>query len=155
MQAFIPKLKDHILYCLRNLDVSCCDHTFTDAERNSVIILNNRLYSVHTMQVHYTTYNLQQEYDMINPWTHADIMVLSGETRPQHPYWYACVLGIYHMDILLNTEGPKKTHQIEVLYVRWMAPLIDHQSGTSCAQLPKVVFVEDSDHDVFGFLDPG
>lgn len=51
MQGFIPKLKDHILYRLRNLDVGFCDHVFTDAERNSVIISNNRLYSVQTMQV--------------------------------------------------------------------------------------------------------
>jgi hypothetical protein len=86
---------------------------------------------------------------------HPDIMVLSGETRPQHPYWYAHVLGIYHMDVWLNIEGPRKKQQIEVLYVRWMAPLADHQSGMSYAQLPKVAFVEDSDRDAFGFLDPG
>lgn len=53
MQAFIPKLKDHILYHLQNLDVSYCDHAFTDAERNMVIILNNRLYSIQMMQVCY------------------------------------------------------------------------------------------------------
>lgn len=106
-------------------------------------------------QVHYTTYDLRREYDTINPRTHADIMVLSGESMPRHPYWYARVLGIYHMNVWLNTEGPIKRHQIEVLYVRWMAPLIDHQSGMSCARLPKVAFVEDSDSDAFGFLDPG
>jgi hypothetical protein len=82
-------------------------------------------------------------------------MVLSGETRPRHPYWYARVLGIYHMDVWLNTEGPIRRRQIEVLYVRWMAPLIDSQSGMSCARLPKVAFVEDSDRDAFGFLNPG
>jgi hypothetical protein len=82
-------------------------------------------------------------------------MVLSGETRPRHPYWYARVLGIYHMDVWLNIEGPRKKQQIEVLYVRWMAPLADHQSGMSYARLPKVAFVEDSDRDAFGFLDPG
>jgi hypothetical protein len=59
------------------------------------------------------------------------------------------------MNVWLNTEGPIKRHQIEVLYVRWMVPLIDHQSGMSCAWLPKIVFVEESDNDVFGFLDPG
>jgi hypothetical protein len=56
------------------------------------------VYSVHTMQVYYTTYDMKREYDAINPRTHADIMVLSGETNPRHPYWYARVLGIYHMD---------------------------------------------------------
>ncbi|KIK31400.1 hypothetical protein CY34DRAFT_38511, partial [Suillus luteus UH-Slu-Lm8-n1] len=153
--AFIPKLKDHVLYRLRNLDISYCDHIFTDAERNSVIISDNRIFSVQTMQVHYTTYDLRREYDTINPRTYADVMVLSGETRPRHPYWYARVLGIYHMDVWLNTEGPIKRRQIEVLYVRWMAPLIDYQSGMSCARLPKVAFVEDSDCDAFGFLNPG
>jgi hypothetical protein len=82
-------------------------------------------------------------------------MVLSGETRPQHPYWYARVLGIYHMDVCLNTGGSIKWHQIEALYVRWLAPLIDHRSGINCARLPKVAFVEQSDRDAFGFLDPG
>jgi hypothetical protein len=53
MQGFIPKLKDYILYRLRNLDVTYCDHAFTNEERNSVIILDNRLYSVQTMQVCY------------------------------------------------------------------------------------------------------
>jgi hypothetical protein len=82
-------------------------------------------------------------------------MVLSGETRPQHPYWYARILGIYHMDTWLDVEGTIKKHQIEVLYVRWLAPLTGHQSGISSARLPKVAFVEESDHDTFGFLDPG
>jgi len=36
-----------------------------------------------------------------------------------------------------------------------MAPLSDHRSGMNCARLPKVAFVDESDHDAFGFLDPG
>lgn len=58
VQGFIPKLKDHVLYRLRNLEVSYCDHAFTDEERNSVIISDNVLYSVQTMQVCCTLYNL-------------------------------------------------------------------------------------------------
>jgi hypothetical protein len=58
------------------------------------------------------------------------------------------------MDVWLDIEGTIKERQIEVLYVRWMALLTDHQSGMSYARLPKVAFVEDSDHDAFGFLDP-
>ncbi|KAG2068238.1 hypothetical protein BDR04DRAFT_1024951, partial [Suillus decipiens] len=44
----------------------------------------------------------------------------------------------------------------QVLYVRWLVPLIDHQSGISHAQLPKVTFafVNESDCDAFGFLNP-
>ncbi|KAG2336350.1 hypothetical protein BDR05DRAFT_978806 [Suillus weaverae] len=154
LAEFVPKLKDHMLYRLRNLDIGYCDHAFTDDERNSVIISDNQLYSVQTMQVRYTTYNLRREYDTINPCTHCDIMVLSGEMRPKHPYWYARVLGIYHMEVWLNVDGPIKKQQLEVLYVRWLAPLMGQQSGMSCTRLPKVAFVEETDGDVFGFLDP-
>jgi hypothetical protein len=81
-------------------------------------------------------------------------MVLSGETKPLHPYWYACVLGIYLIDVWFNIRGPIKKQEIEVLYVRWLVPLTDHQSGMHCARLPKLAFVNESDRDAFGFLDP-
>jgi len=97
-QNFMPKLKDHVLYQLQNLDISYCNHTFTDKEHNSVIIPNNIIYSIQTMQVYYTIYNLRCEHNTINPRTHADVMVVSGETTPTDPYWYACILGIYHME---------------------------------------------------------
>jgi hypothetical protein len=153
-QNFIPRLKDHILYRLQKLDVSHCDHIFTDEEHNSVIIPNHIVYSVQTMQVHYTTYDLRREYNTINPQTHADIMVLLGETTPSHPYWYVRILGIYHLETWIkNADQPVKQH-LEVLWVRWLAPLRSHKSGMKCAHLLKVVFVDESDTDAFGFLDP-
>jgi hypothetical protein len=107
------------------------------------------------MQVHYTTYDMRRNYDTINPKTHADVMVLSGESTPSHPYWYARVMGIYHVDMWLQGGGQAKKQRLEILYIRWLAPLISHQSGMQCAQLPKVAFMEESDYDVFGFLDSG
>ncbi|KAG2745189.1 hypothetical protein P692DRAFT_201868719 [Suillus brevipes Sb2] len=155
IKKFIPKLRDHILYRLRGLDISYCDHTFTDEERNSIIIPNNTIYSVQTMQVHYTTYDLRRDYDTINPRTHGDIMVLSGETSPSHPYWYARVLGIYHMEVWVNDGGQPMKRDVEVLWVRWLAALRNHRSSIKLARLPKIAFVEESDPDAFGFLDPG
>ncbi|KAG2060721.1 hypothetical protein BDR06DRAFT_986857 [Suillus hirtellus] len=154
-KCFIPKLKDHILYRLNKLDVSHCDHIFMDKECSLVVIPNSTVYSVHTMQVHYMTYDMKREYDTINPRTHADVMVLSGETNPRHPYWYTHVLGIYHIDTWL--KGQTKKQHLEVLYVRWLTPLVpsDYQSGMRHACLPKVAFIEESDHDAFGFLNPG
>ncbi|KAG2082782.1 uncharacterized protein F5147DRAFT_783177 [Suillus discolor] len=156
-QNFIPKLRDHVLYRLRRLDISYCDHTFTDEERNVVIIPNNTIYSVQTMQICYTTYDLRREYDSINPRTHGDVMVLSGESMPSHPYWYARVLGIYHTEVWLTGNGGSKPskQRLEVLWVRWLAVLQGYRSGTRHARLPKIAFVEESDPDVFGFLDPG
>lgn len=106
------------------------------------------------MQVYYTTYDLRREYDTINSRTHADVMVLSGEMMPSHPYWYARVLGIFHMETWLVDSGEPVKHHLEVLWVRWLAPLKSHQSGMKRARLPKVAFVEESDLDAFGFLDP-
>ncbi|KAG2136925.1 uncharacterized protein EDB93DRAFT_1253786 [Suillus bovinus] len=103
-----------------------------DEECNLVIIPNNTIYSVQTMQVYYITYDLQRKYDTINPRTHGDIMVLSGETRPSHPYCEAAVL-----------------------WVRWLAGLWGYKSGTKHTRLPKVAIVEESDRDTFRFLDPG
>jgi hypothetical protein len=81
-------------------------------------------------------------------------MVLSGEMMPSHPYWYARVLGIYHMETWLIDGGEPVKHHLEVLWVRWLAPLKSHRSGMKRARLPKVAFVEESDLDAFGFLDP-
>ncbi|KAG1838849.1 hypothetical protein DFJ58DRAFT_640426, partial [Suillus subalutaceus] len=51
------------------------------------------------LHVNYTTYNLQRKQDTINPCTHADIMVLAHEDECTHPYWYACVMKIFHMNV--------------------------------------------------------
>jgi len=82
-------------------------------------------------------------------------MVLSGEAAPNHPYWYACVLGIYHTEVWLNHGGEPVKRYIEFLWVRWLAVLQGHKSGMKHARLPKIAFVEESDPDAFGFLDPG
>lgn len=120
-----------------------------------MIIPNNVIYAVQTMQVHYTTYDLRHEYDVINPRTHGDVMVLSGETNPRHPYWYARVLGIYHVEVWINDGHLSVKRHLDILWVRWLALIQNHRSGMKCARLPKVAFVEESDTDVFGFLDPG
>ncbi|KAG2347758.1 hypothetical protein BDR05DRAFT_875332, partial [Suillus weaverae] len=155
IKDFIPKLKDHIWYRLKNLDVNHCDHMFTAEECNTVVIPNDMIYSVQTMQVHYTTYDMRHEYDIINPRTYANVMVFSGESTPSHPYWYVHVMGIYHMDTWLQGGGETKKQHLEVLHVRWLMPLISYQSGMQRARLPKVVFVEELDHDASGFLDQG
>ncbi|KAG2060000.1 hypothetical protein BDR06DRAFT_967528 [Suillus hirtellus] len=139
------------------------DHHFIADNRNDPVSLFTFLRehdsdpATKTMQIHYTTYNMMREYDTISPRTHPDVMVLSGEASPSHPYWYARVLGIYRIDTWIKGVCRTEKHHLEVLYVRWLAPLIssDYESGIQHARLPKLVFVEESDHDAFGFLNPG
>ena len=97
---------------------------------------------------------MRREYDTVNPRTHPDIMVLSGEATPTHPFWYARVLGIFHMETWLNDGGRPAKQLLEIMWVRWLAPLQNHQSGMNHACLPKLAFVDESDSDAFGFLNP-
>ena len=73
-----------------------------------------------------------------------------------HPYWYAQVLGIYHANVsTTHSEAPKHSAQrMEFLWVRWLGIEPGYLSGSKAARLPKVGFVEDTDEDAFGFLDP-
>ena len=43
---------------------------------------------------------------------------------------------------------------MEFLWVRWLGAEPWYRSGSKVARLPKVGFVEDTDEDTFGFLDP-
>ena len=43
---------------------------------------------------------------------------------------------------------------MEFLWVRWLGIEPGHRSGSKVARLPKIGFVEDTDEDAFGFLDP-
>ncbi|KAG6825681.1 hypothetical protein H0H92_002838 [Tricholoma furcatifolium] len=97
---FLPKLQDHILGRLlqRTFDGDMHED-YTDNDRNTVRILGNKIFSVQTCHINYTTYDVRQEDCCINPRSHADIMVKSPE-GDSSPYWYARVIGIFHATII-------------------------------------------------------
>ncbi|KAG1817686.1 uncharacterized protein BJ212DRAFT_1270269 [Suillus subaureus] len=74
---------------------------------------------------------------------------------PNHPYWYAHILGIYHMETWINNRAQPIQQHLEFLWVRWLALLQNYKSSMKHARLPKVAFVDETDPDTFGFLDPG
>jgi hypothetical protein len=157
-QDFIPKLKDHLLGRLLNREYDGDEDQFTDADRNTVRIVENRLYSAKVLRVNYTTYDVRRGQDSMNPRTqHCDVMVHSREDHAEgHPYWYARVLGIFFARILHT--GPAATNRsiqnLEFLWVRWFGRAPEQRSGLKAARLPKIGFVEDIDESAFGFLDP-
>ena len=76
------------------------DDKFTQAQRNALAIINNRIYRHKVLRIDYMTYDLRQAQDLLNPRTHSDVMVLSHEdTENPHPYWYARIIGIFHVDV--------------------------------------------------------
>jgi hypothetical protein len=133
---------------------------FTHEDRNSISIYGNKIYQVGTCQINYTTYDNRRDYDTINPSTHPDVMVLSGEDdQDEQPYWYARVLGIYHANV--STSHPeaheKAMQRMPFLLVRWFGAEPEYKFGFKRARLPMVGFVpykEEYDNFPFGFLDP-
>ncbi|KAJ3819389.1 hypothetical protein F5880DRAFT_1460801, partial [Lentinula raphanica] len=131
--------------------------SFTNADRNHIRLKGGHFVSLKTCRINYMTYDVRRDQDTINPRNHADVMMLSGEDKPDaHPYWYACVIGIYHATVIsthpqANTaeSGPQ---DLEFLWVRWLGIDPGHCSGAQYARLPKVGFVDESDPFAFGFL---
>ncbi|KIY61564.1 hypothetical protein CYLTODRAFT_362701, partial [Cylindrobasidium torrendii FP15055 ss-10] len=114
------------------------------------------LYEHHIMRVHYTTYDIQRDYDTINPRSHPFVMLNSPDNNA-HPYWYAQVLGIYHANVIQyldESHSEYAQHSVQFLYVRWLGDEPNWTSGRRVARLPKVGFVDESDPYAFGFLDP-
>src|SRR5271170_6144804 len=100
-QDFIPKLKDHLLSRLLNQEYNGDEGIFTDADRLSVRILNNRIYSCQVLRINYTTYDCRRDQDTMNPRTNCDVMVHSREVGPDaQPFWYARVLGVFFTEIV-------------------------------------------------------
>ena len=107
--------------------------------------------------MNYTTYDVRRDRDTINTSTRRYVMLRSPEASPgAHPYWYAQVLGIYHAPVSTSHPAAPKhsTQHMEFLWVRWLGAEPGYRSGSRVARLPKIGFVEDTDHDAFGFLDP-
>jgi hypothetical protein len=142
---------------LLNRDYDGDEAHFSDAERNTVRIVDNRIYSAKVLRVNYTTYDVRRDQDSMNPRTHCDVMVMSRETGPNsHPFWYARVLGVFHVRVLHT--GPaamnRSVQRMEFLWVRWYGTEPGYRYGFKAARLPKIGFVDDTDNLAFGFLDP-
>ncbi|KIJ07352.1 hypothetical protein PAXINDRAFT_121100, partial [Paxillus involutus ATCC 200175] len=158
---FLARLKDHILVRLLKVDPST-EPTFTVAQRNSVVIVNNLLYRHKVLRVNYTTYDLRRAQDSLNPRTHADVMLLSHEDddgdvgMEQHPYWYARIIGIFHVMVQhLGRESTNRAVQrVDFLWVRWFGRDSHHKSGWAAKRLHRVGFFPGDEDFAFGFVDP-
>lgn len=99
---------------------------------------------------------MRRNQDSLNPRTHANIMVLSPEddSSPEqhHPYWYARIFGIYHVNVRHPSLDQSK--KMIILHVRWFGRDLEHAAGWTNRRLHRIGFVDGQDPDAFGFLDP-
>jgi hypothetical protein len=130
---------------------------------NSVLFKHDRIYSHSLMRINYTTYDVQRSQDVLNASTsHCNIMLLanpvcdSQDSHPPHPFNYARVLGVYHVNAVYVGPGmvDYQPHRLYFLWVRWLQPVETASSGWDARKLDRVRFCPMAEEDAFGFVDP-
>jgi hypothetical protein len=114
------------------------------------------MYKHEVLRINYTTYDLRRAQDSINMRTHPYIMTLGHEDEEDdtkwHPYWYAKVLGIFHVNVRLF--GRMETERIEFLWVHWFGRDPDHKGGFDTRRLHRIGLTDSEDSSSYGFLSP-
>ncbi|KAL1753920.1 hypothetical protein FB107DRAFT_276230 [Schizophyllum commune] len=154
---FARKLRDHLLGRRLGKEFDGDDHDFTDEERATIQIRNQRIYRSQLLRVNYTTYDVRRDYDCISARRRQFVMTRSPEQEEgAHPYWHAQVLGVFRADVRHTGLASKdfKWHPMDFLWVRWLGSEPNYRWGRHVARLPKVGFVPEDHPDAFGFLDP-
>jgi hypothetical protein len=157
MKNFLPQLKDHLLSRILGRQYDGDETEFSSAERAQVLFVNDRIFQHKVIRVNYTTYDLRRSQDSLNPRTHADIMVLGHEDDDTHPYWYACILGIFHANIIYRGGDTTSVEpqQMNFLWVRWFGrDPNNYRSGWKAKRLHRLGFIPADIPGAFGFLDP-
>jgi len=156
----VPQLKDHLLSRLTGQLYDGDEHAFSYIERDSLRFVQNRLYRHKVLRVNYTTaYDMRRDQDSINPRTHPDIMLMAHEDDLQadpHPYWYARVIGIYHVNALHSGRHSASvtSKRMDFLWVRWFGRDFEAPGGFAAKRLHRIGFIPQEDGGAFGFLDP-
>ena len=133
--------------------------TYSFADQVHLTVLGERMYTHHVLCINYTTYDLQRSQDSINVHTHPDIMLLSeqgdNDGNNIHPFLYACVVKIFHVNVQDTCNPDSDSKQMDVLFVRWFCVDQSAPGGFATKRLHQLKFIPKStDGDPFGFVDP-
>lgn len=135
--------------------------------QTTIFIKDNRIFCHKLARFYYTTYDVQRSEDVINPRTsHSNIMLLADvtssnknqhETDHVHPFLYARVLGIYHVNVIYTGTGAKgyDPMRFDFLHVRWFQlEVSETQKSNKCPHLECISFSPIAGKNAFGLLDP-
>lgn len=133
------------------------DTDFSDADRHRLQFRNNSIYSHPLIRINHTTYDFRREQDIINLKDKRDILLLSEEdddAMDYHRFWYARVLGIYHVEVKDRYARQTTWQRFEILWVRWFGRDSGQtRVGWEGKCLDRVGYIPD-EVGAFGFIDP-
>jgi hypothetical protein len=162
-------LNTHLLTRIQS-KLQITNPAYFEGQQNTVIIKDNRMYAHKLARFYYTTYDVRRSEDVVHPQTsQCDVMLLgpqaegtSEETSKTslHPFLYARVLGIYHVNVVYTGPGMVNYEpmKFDFLWVRWFNVSLDAtysiERQTRQAHLDCLAFPPMAADDAFGFLDP-
>jgi hypothetical protein len=170
-QDFVPKLKEHILPRIKmqlnrqsnsRSEAYGCEPNTSDcpADVNCVFFKSDRMYRHHLLRINYTAYDVRRSQDLVNPGTsHRDIIMLSNndtDDEDSHPFCYARVLGIYHVNVIYTGTGmlDYTPRRLDFLWVRWYQYSNERSIRWNDYKLDALHFLPVSSEHAFGFVDP-
>lgn len=82
-------------------------------------------------------------------------MVLSSD-EADHPFEYARIIGLFHIDVAFTgpSSSSRAYKRLNIAWVRWFQFDSSYPCGFSAQRLPRIHFLDHSDSEAFGFLDP-
>ena len=159
MQGFAYQLKAHLLRQLSDEDTFADGHEPMPTELACVRVYEDKLYIHKTMRINYTTYDMRRDEDVIHcvrdgvGFSLAKTCVLVHSTTndtTSHPWTYAIVLGIFHAQVLYETNESR----VEFLWVRWLNRDPHQQAGLAARRLERLTLALLDNTDAVSFIDP-
>jgi len=121
-----------------------------------VVLVGNHIYKHEAIRINFTTYDMRRKQDSINVRSHPYVMTLAHEDEEdknnRHPYWYAKVLGIFHVNIRLSDNS--ETEKMDFLWVHWFGRDPDYRGGLEACRLHRVGLMDPEDPSSYLFLNP-
>ncbi|TFK69161.1 hypothetical protein BDN72DRAFT_878592 [Pluteus cervinus] len=156
---FLPRLKAFVLAQHQQIPFTGKSPEFTQKELSDVFIKNNVIYEHATASFNFTTYDVRREREGVNTnrrlqgdRIRCDVMLPAPEESSRNRFWYARVLGIFHLEVSIS--GVEGVQNVDFLWVRWFRTNPLHPYGPSTLRLEQVEFLPMDDPDAFGFLHP-
>ena len=153
-------LLNHVYARLCGIDSDDDDLQISAAERMDVYIKDRRIYEHKRLTLNYTTYDLRRRRETISATKSvSDIMLLSRDSDDTSklisPFWYARVIGMFHVDARLRSRPESPFERINFLWVRWFGRALEDPFGDDACRLERVRFISKDDNSPqFGFVDP-
>ncbi|KAJ8461909.1 hypothetical protein ONZ51_g11242 [Trametes cubensis] len=115
VQDFLSDLRNHILSRF-NVALPPGEEDYTITDRSRIVFVKNRIYWHRVLRVNYTTYDRRRTQESINPRTHGDVLLLAtNKSEGDHPYWYARIVKIFHVNARMLGAFDEEPKRIDVL----------------------------------------